>query len=112
MKMTARVLEIDGQFLYMPGCMIISFDDAETHTTEVHLVRVAQGVDLGKLADVHEIYKNVVHDVIGVDEATKDLDKIIGTKQKFHRWYGTTSGHKVSSWPVTQYADYTFIGSW
>ena len=66
MRMTARVLEIDGQFLYLPGCMIISFDDASTHTTEVKLVRSTQGVDLGKLRDTHEIYKEVVHDVVGV----------------------------------------------
>ncbi|ELR04953.1 hypothetical protein GMDG_00210 [Pseudogymnoascus destructans 20631-21] len=25
--MTARVLDLDGQFLYIPGCMLISFDD-------------------------------------------------------------------------------------
>ncbi len=39
LQMTARVLEIDGQFLYLPGCMIISFDDRSTHTTEVKIVR-------------------------------------------------------------------------
>ncbi|KAM3076293.1 hypothetical protein ACMFMG_006203 [Clarireedia jacksonii] len=87
MKMTARVLEIDGQFLYIPGCMIISFDDASTHTTEVKLVRSVQGVNLGKLKDVHEIYKEVVHDVIGVEEATQRLDAIIRQKQKFHPWF-------------------------
>jgi uncharacterized membrane protein YjjP (DUF1212 family) len=86
MKMSARVLEIDGQFLYMPGCMIISFDDASTHTTEVKLVRAAQGVDLGKLKDIHEVYKEVVHDVIGVEEATQRLDVIIKNKQKNHAW--------------------------
>ncbi|PQE19220.1 DUF1212 domain membrane Prm10 protein [Rutstroemia sp. NJR-2017a BBW] len=87
MKMTARVLEIDGQFLYIPGCMIISFDDASTHTTEVKLVRSVQGVNLGKLKDVHEIYKEVVHDVIGVEEATQRLDAIIRQQQKFHPWF-------------------------
>lgn len=86
MKMTARVLEIDGQFLYMPGCMIISFDDASTHTTEVRLVKAAQGVDLGKLKDVHEIYKEVVHDVIGVEEATQRLDAVIHAKPKCSPW--------------------------
>ena len=86
MKMSARVLEIDGQFLYIPGCMIISFDDASTHTTEVKLVRSAQGVDLGKLKDIHEIYKEVVHDVIGVEEATQRLDTIIRRRQKHHAW--------------------------
>lgn len=59
MKMSARVLEIEGQFLYIPGCMIISFDDASTHTTEVKIVKSVQGVDLGRLKDVHEIYKEV-----------------------------------------------------
>ncbi len=84
--MTARVLEIDSQFLYIPGCMIVSFDDASTHTTEVKLVRHSQGVDLGKLAEVHEVYKNVVHDIIGVEEATQTLDDINKRKQKHHPW--------------------------
>lgn len=84
--MTARVLEIDGQFLYIPGCMIISFDDASTHTTEVKLVKTAQGVDLGKLADTHQIYKEVVHDVIGVEEAIQRLDEVMKKKQKFPVW--------------------------
>lgn len=86
MRMTARVLEIDGQFLYIPGCMIISFDDASTHTTEVKLVKTAQGVDLGKLADTHQIYKEVVHDVIGVEEAIQRLDEVMKKKQKFPVW--------------------------
>jgi uncharacterized membrane protein YjjP (DUF1212 family) len=86
MKMTARVLEIDGQFLYIPGCMIISFDDATTHTAEVKLVRSVQGVDLGKLRDTHEIYKEVVHDIIGVEEATQRLDEVMKRKPKHNRW--------------------------
>jgi uncharacterized membrane protein YjjP (DUF1212 family) len=86
MKMSARVLEIDGQFLYIPGCMIISFDDVSTHTTEVKLVKAPQGVDLGKLKDIHEIYKEVVHDVIGVEEATQRLDIIIHATQKYNKW--------------------------
>ncbi|KAI9705128.1 MAG: hypothetical protein M1836_006911 [Candelina mexicana] len=86
MRMTARVLEIESQFLYIPGCMIMSFDDASTHTTEVKLVRANQGVDLGKLRDTHEIYKEVVHDKIGVEEATQRLDEVIKRKQKHHKW--------------------------
>ncbi|GES61819.1 DUF1212-domain-containing protein [Aspergillus terreus] len=86
MKMTARVLEIDGQFLYMPGCMIISFDDSSTHTTEVKLVRSPQGVDLGKLSEVHTIYKEVIHDVIGVEEAIQRLDEIMKKKNTYPVW--------------------------
>ena len=77
MQMTARVLEVDAQFLYLPGCMIIAFDDTTTRTTEFKLVRIAQGVDLSRLADTHSVYKNVVHDMIGVEEATHQLEEIM-----------------------------------
>ncbi|KAK5988548.1 hypothetical protein PT974_10032 [Cladobotryum mycophilum] len=87
MTMSSRVLEIEGQFLYMPSCMIISFDDSSTHTTEVKVVRVPQGVDLGRLRDVHNIYKNVVHDKMGVEEATKLLGDVMERKAKFNTWF-------------------------
>ncbi|KAG0131657.1 hypothetical protein HOY82DRAFT_484776 [Tuber indicum] len=86
MKMTSRVLEIDGQFLYIPGCMVISFGDSSTHTSEMQLVRTSQGVDLGKLHDTHEVYKEVVHDMIGAEEATKRLDEIMKRKPKHNPW--------------------------
>ncbi|KAF2732507.1 DUF1212-domain-containing protein, partial [Polyplosphaeria fusca] len=86
MNMSARVLEIEAQFLYLPGCMIISFDDSSVHTTEVKIVRTSQGIDLGKLRDVHEIYKDVVHDRIGVEDATPQLESIISKKAKYHAW--------------------------
>jgi len=86
MQMTARVLEVDGQFLYLPGCMIMAFDDPSTRTTEVKLIRVSQGVDLAKLADTHNVYKNVVHDLIGVEEAIQELDEIMKRKPRFNRW--------------------------
>lgn len=86
MRMSARVLEIEGQFLYIPGCMIISFDDSRTHTTEVKIVRTNQAIDLGKLREVHEIYKETLHDLIGVEEAMERLDKILQRKQRYHRW--------------------------
>jgi len=83
MKYCARVLEIDAQFLYMPGCMIISFDDSMAHTTEVKLVRTSQGVDLGKLRETHEIYKEVVHDQIGLEDAMQQLDEIEKRQQRY-----------------------------
>ena len=84
--MSARVLEIDAQFLYIPGSMIMSFDDPSTHTTEVKLVKTAQGLDLGKLRDVHEVYKDVVHDRIGVEEATQRLKEVLAKPNKHSRW--------------------------
>lgn len=87
MKYSARLLEINAQFLYIPGCMIMSFDDSSTHTAEVKLVRTNQGVDLGKLRDVHEIYKEVLHDELGVEDATRKLDDIMKKKPKHNKWF-------------------------
>lgn len=96
MTMSSRVLEIEGQFLYIPSCMLVSFDDSTTHTTEVKVVRVPQGIDLGKLRDVHNVYKDVVHDKLGVEEATRRLDEVMQRRPKFHIWlrvpvYGVAS---------------------
>ncbi|OXV09808.1 hypothetical protein Egran_02431 [Elaphomyces granulatus] len=87
MNTTARVLQIEGQFLYIPGCMIVSFDDVSTHTTEVKLVKSSQDIDLGRLTDAHQIYKEVVHDVIGVEEAIRRLDEIKKQKPRFNTWF-------------------------
>ncbi|KAJ4353543.1 uncharacterized protein N0V89_005273 [Didymosphaeria variabile] len=86
LAMTAKVLEVNSQFLYIPGCMIISFDDTLTHTAEVKIVRTAQGVNLGKLKDCHEIYKEVLHDVISLDDALAALDELINRPDQHPVW--------------------------
>ncbi|KAL6450502.1 hypothetical protein SBY92_004709 [Candida maltosa Xu316] len=86
MVMTSRVLEIDGQFIYFPGCMLVSFGDAATRTSEVHLVRCAQGLNLSKLADTHKIYKAVIHDLIGVEDASRKLDDLLKSKNRYPPW--------------------------
>lgn len=86
MRMTARVLEINGQFLYIPGCMVISFGDPTTHTTEMQLVRCVQGLNLSKLHKAHQIYKEVVHDVIGVEEASQRVDDLLAAKNQYPVW--------------------------
>ncbi|KAF3764406.1 hypothetical protein M406DRAFT_291478 [Cryphonectria parasitica EP155] len=108
MAMSARVLGIEGQFLYLPGCMIISFDDTETHTTEVKIVRTPQGVDLGKLHDVHEVYKLVVHDLISVDDAMFRLDAVINKKQKYNK----TIRVLVYGLAAVTVAPFAFEGRW
>jgi uncharacterized membrane protein YjjP (DUF1212 family) len=87
MRMTAQVLQVNGQFLYIPGCMVISFDDAATHTADLKLVKAAQGVDLGRLSEVHKIYKEVVHCIIEVEEATRKLEEIMKQKPRFNVWF-------------------------
>lgn len=108
MIMTSRVLEIDGQFLYLPGCMIVSFGDATTRTSEVQLVRCGQGLNLWKLHQVHMIYKQVIHDTMSAAEGNVHIDRILQDKNLYPPWicvflYGFCSAM------VTPYA---FGGAW
>ncbi|OQE43305.1 hypothetical protein PENCOP_c003G01414 [Penicillium coprophilum] len=86
MMMTSNVLDIKAQFMYIPGCMIMSFDDPLTRTAEVKIIRVVQGLDLSRLAETHNVYKKVVHDVISVEQAIHDLDEIMQRKPRYNRW--------------------------
>ncbi len=86
MAMSARVLGIEGQFLYLPGIMIISFDDSNIHTTEVRIVKTVQGLDLGKLHDAHCVYKDVIHDLVSVDDAMERLETIATRKDRTKTW--------------------------
>ncbi|CDM36376.1 hypothetical protein DTO013E5_6824 [Penicillium roqueforti] len=86
MMMTSNVLDIKAQFMYIPGCMFMSFDDQVTRTTEVKIVRVVQGLDLSRLAEVHNVYKHVVHDIISVEKAIHELDQIMQRKPRYNRW--------------------------
>jgi len=114
LRMSARALQINGQFMYLPGCMLISFDDYETHTAEVKLVKETQGVDLGRFNDIFEIYKNVIHQVADVSEAMGDLNEVMARKERYSAWfrilmYGFASvcvgpfafGARPSDWPIS-----------
>lgn len=89
MAMTASVLEVDGSFVYFPGTMIVSFGDVAMRTSEMRLVRCNQGLDLCKLDDVHDVYKGVVHDRLGVEDGCRILNDIISRKPKFNKWVCT-----------------------
>jgi uncharacterized membrane protein YjjP (DUF1212 family) len=114
LRMSAGALQINGQFVYLPGCMLISFDDYETHTAEVKLVKETQGVDLGRFNDIFEIYKNVIHQVADVSEAMGDLIEVMARKERYSTWfrilmYGFASvcvgpfafGARPSDWPIS-----------
>ena len=81
MKTSARALNIDGDFLYLPGSMLVSINDKVTMSTEVTLVRESQSVDLGKFKDVFSIYKCVIHGKYNAQEGTKELELIMESPQ-------------------------------
>lgn len=86
MHTTARKLLVQGSFQYLPNCMIVAFDDPDTHTTEVHLIKEVAAIDLGKFKDVFDVYKNVIHEVYTAAEATQELNEIMNRPKKFPNW--------------------------
>ncbi|KAL5334992.1 hypothetical protein BJX70DRAFT_391021 [Aspergillus crustosus] len=75
MQMTARVLDINAQFMYLPSCMIIG---------KAHWV--PQGLDLGRLGDVHQCYKRVTHDMVDIQTAIAELTELMDRKPRYNRW--------------------------
>lgn len=76
MEKTSKSLEIEGSFLYLPGVILISFGDTETHTSETHLVKCEQGFDISKLAKVNILTHEIDKSFIEVPEALEQLDSI------------------------------------
>ncbi|KAI7947135.1 hypothetical protein MJO29_011662 [Puccinia striiformis f. sp. tritici] len=83
---TARVLEIDAQFVHLPSIVIATFGDADTRTSETHFVKATGGIDLGQLHRVHHVYKSVVHDHTGVGEGSAALHKILNESPLYSAW--------------------------
>jgi uncharacterized membrane protein YjjP (DUF1212 family) len=82
MKTSARALNIDGDFLYLPGSMIVSINDKLTMSTEVTLVRESQSVDLGRFKEVFSVYKCVIHGKYTAQEGTEELESIMNKPQQ------------------------------
>ncbi|KAI0788559.1 DUF1212-domain-containing protein [Abortiporus biennis] len=76
----ARILEIDGEFIHIPGVIICTFGDQDTKTSETHFVKCAGRLSLGNLHTVHQIYRAVVHDEISAKKATEQLEELIVAK--------------------------------
>lgn len=83
---TAKVLEINAQVVYLPNTMLVSFGDDATHTSETKFLKQVTGLDLGKLLATHNIYWDVVHDRVSVEDASRELDSLMTTPPIYNTW--------------------------
>ncbi|TCD64324.1 hypothetical protein EIP91_004234 [Steccherinum ochraceum] len=72
----ARILEVDAEFIHIPGVIICSFGDSETRTTDTNFIKCSGRLSLGALHQVHQIYRQVVHDEISAKDATQLMDDL------------------------------------
>jgi uncharacterized membrane protein YjjP (DUF1212 family) len=73
----ADKLLIQASFAYIPGIIMVSFNDGETRTTELHFVRSSGRIALSALNNVHDVYRDVFDDRIDLQEGVSTLDGIL-----------------------------------
>ena len=83
MRTSARAMEVQAEFLYMPGSMICCFNDPMVNNTTVDMIRQTQGIDLGKFKDVFSVYKCVIHAKYDPEEALRDIQEIKSRKDRY-----------------------------
>ncbi|KAI8361970.1 hypothetical protein B0O80DRAFT_509954 [Mortierella sp. GBAus27b] len=108
METMCRRFEIDGSFAFLPGLMMISFGDSDTHTSETHLIKCAQGFDMGRLAKVHKIARAIVNEGLEPREALTRLKAVNNEKPLYSMWVVVASyiGNSAFICPLI------FKGSW
>lgn len=84
---SARSLSIDAEFMYIPGVMMCTFIDSSIHTNTVELVRKREGLDFGRLKDVFDVYKCVIHHKYTPEEAIFQLDNIAKRPDAYSVWF-------------------------
>ncbi|KAF8935018.1 hypothetical protein BGZ47_010100, partial [Haplosporangium gracile] len=108
MEAMCKTFGIDGSFAFLPGLMMISFGDSDTHTSETHLIKCAQGFDMGRLAKVNKIARAVVYGDLEPSEALMKLKAINNEKPPYGMCVMFAS-FAVSSGLI---APLVFKGSW
>ncbi|KAF9925873.1 hypothetical protein FBU30_004429 [Linnemannia zychae] len=108
MEAMCKTFGIDGSFAFLPGLMMISFGDSDTHTSETHLIKCAQGFDMGRLAKVNSIARAVVYGDLEPGAALLELKLINNENPPYSIWV-MLSSYALSSGLI---APLVFKGSW
>jgi uncharacterized membrane protein YjjP (DUF1212 family) len=77
---TALVLEVPAQFVHLPNIIIASFGEADANASDTHFIKASGGLNLGQLHKVHQVYREVVHDEIGVEKGSALLSQLLKEK--------------------------------
>ncbi|KAI0924920.1 hypothetical protein AcW1_006886 [Taiwanofungus camphoratus] len=108
----ARILEVDAEFVHLPGVIICSFGDPETKTSDTHFIKCAGRLSLGRLHDVHQIYRKVVHDEISANKATAQLNALLVAKPIYGPWFRSILAFLISALICPLAFGGSFIDMW
>ena len=97
LQTTGRILGLSLSCIYLPGVILISFNDSATGTSNLKFVKQGSALDLGKLIDAHALYWSVIHDETSVSDASSDLDQLMLRRQIYKGWMTVVIGGFCSS---------------
>jgi uncharacterized membrane protein YjjP (DUF1212 family) len=86
MKTISRVLEVESSFCSLPGLLLISFGDSDTHTSETHIVQCKLSYDMDKLDRVIDICDRVTKEDLLVNDATAELKAVMESPPLIPPW--------------------------
>jgi len=83
MKAARQALGLrEAHLILLPSLMLVSFGDGVQGSTEMRLVKTPTGLDLGRLSETYEIYKDITHSRICASEAAERLGKLLSPDGK------------------------------
>lgn len=83
---TAKTLELRCSVIYLVNFMIISFQDDDTHTSDIRFIKQSAGLDLAKLTQLSTLHHEVVHDLIGVQEASIEISNLMRSPPAYNKY--------------------------
>ncbi|CAK5275592.1 unnamed protein product [Mycena citricolor] len=96
LKSAARILEVESEFIHLPGVIICSFGDQELGCSETHFIKCGGRLSLGALHKVHVIYRTVVHDEISAKDAAEHLEDLLHQPPLYSIWFRCFLGFWLS----------------
>ncbi|KZT30722.1 DUF1212-domain-containing protein [Neolentinus lepideus HHB14362 ss-1] len=84
LQAASRILEVGSEFVHLPNLTIVSFNDGGTRAFETHFVRASGKIALTALHKVHLVYRDVLHDKVGVEAGTATLRKILRAPPRYN----------------------------
>lgn len=82
----AEILNLHVGFVHLPNLIIVTFLDSDTHTYRTRYVRASGRVSLTALHKIHLIYRDVLHDRIGVAQGATRLRHVLRAPPLYPVW--------------------------
>ena len=79
-----KKLEIQGEFVNLPSQIIYTFHDPVNETSEVFFVKCPGRISLGRLAEVHDIYREVTHDAMYAIRGAEALEELVNEPKEVY----------------------------